>query len=142
MAIVQYKAPWGVLHIGKGRFFYADEPVEVDDSDELLSKFQDLELVEGDDDPTDPDDDDGESEDPENPPDEGDEGDEPDDPEENEDPENGPQTFTASSLKKLNAAEQKAAIEDLDGNVEKTNNEEERIALILQLQEENQAEGE
>ncbi|AUJ25184.1 hypothetical protein [Virgibacillus dokdonensis] len=120
MASVQYKAPWGVLHIGKGRFFYADEPVEVDDSDELLSKFQDLEIEKGDNAPTDPDDGGGGLE----------------ETEENKDPENEPETFTTSSLKKFNAVEQKAIIENLGGNVEETNNEDERIALILQLQEE------
>lgn len=120
MASVQYKAPWGVLHIGKGRFFYADEPVEVDDSDELLSKFQDLEFAEDGNAPTDPDDGGGGLE----------------ETEENKDPENEPETFTTSSLKKFNAVEQKAIIENLGGNVEETNNEDERISLILQLQEE------
>lgn len=124
MASVQYKAPWGVLHIGKGRFFYADEPVEVDDSDELLSKFQDLELEKGDNDPTDTDDGGGGLE----------------ETVENKDPENEPETFTTSSLKKFNAVEQKAIIENLGGNVEETNNEDERIALILQLQEEKREE--
>lgn len=43
---------------------------------------------------------------------------------------------TAASLKKLNADEQKAIITELGGDLETVNNEEERIALILQLQEE------
>ncbi len=43
---------------------------------------------------------------------------------------------TAASLKKLNADEQKAIITGLGGDLESVNNEEERIALILQLQDE------
>lgn len=43
---------------------------------------------------------------------------------------------TAASLKKLNADEQKAIIAELEGDLESVNNEDERIALILQLQEE------
>lgn len=49
---------------------------------------------------------------------------------------NEPQAYTESSLKKLSAAEQREVIEELGGNAEDTNNEDERIALILQLQEE------
>lgn len=120
MAKIQYKQEKGVLHIGGGRFFYGQKPVEVHDSDELLLKFQDLELAEDDNAPTDPDDGGGGLE----------------ETEENKDPENEPETFTTSSLKKFNAVEQKAIIENLGGNVEETNNEDERIALILQLQEE------
>lgn len=114
MSKVVYEATYGVLHIGEGRFFYANEPVEVDDLEELLSKYSYLKVVE-EGDPTEP-------------------------PEGN--PENEPEQHTESSLKKLNAEEQKAIIEDLGGNVEETNNAEERIALILLLQEENQEESE
>lgn len=41
---------------------------------------------------------------------------------------------TKSSIKKLSADEQRALIEELEGDPEETNNEEERIALILELQ--------
>lgn len=54
-----------------------------------------------------------------------------------EDPKDeGAEVHTAASLKKLNADEQKAIITGLGGDLESVNNEEERIALILQLQEE------
>ncbi|OES45881.1 hypothetical protein BA724_03150 [Domibacillus iocasae] len=42
---------------------------------------------------------------------------------------------TKTSLKKLSAEEQKDLIIELGGEVEGTNNEDERVALILQLQE-------
>lgn len=41
---------------------------------------------------------------------------------------------TKSSIKKLSADEQRALIEELEGDPEETSNEEERIALILELQ--------
>lgn len=50
--------------------------------------------------------------------------------------------YTKSSIKKLSADEQRELIVELGGNPEKTSNEDERIELILQLQEENQEEGE
>jgi hypothetical protein len=47
MAKVQYKHKEGALHIGGGRFFYANEPVEVTDKEraELLENYSDLEEV-------------------------------------------------------------------------------------------------
>ncbi|PID03607.1 hypothetical protein CSV67_02905 [Sporosarcina sp. P2] len=47
MAKVQYKQKTGVLHIGGGRFFYAQEPVEVTakERDDLLELYSDLEEV-------------------------------------------------------------------------------------------------
>lgn len=47
MALIQYKNPTGVLHIGEGRFFYADEPQKVTakERDELLKAYEDLEEV-------------------------------------------------------------------------------------------------
>lgn len=47
MAKVQYKQKTGVLHIGGGRFFYAQEPVEVTakERDDLLEMYSDLEEV-------------------------------------------------------------------------------------------------
>lgn len=43
--------------------------------------------------------------------------------------------YTKSSMKKLNKEQQEAIIKDLKGNPEDANNEEERVALILELQE-------
>ncbi|BDG48781.1 hypothetical protein [Parageobacillus sp. KH3-4] len=47
MPKIQYKRKKGALHIGGGRFFYANEPVEVSakERDKLLSKYEDLEEV-------------------------------------------------------------------------------------------------
>jgi predicted transcriptional regulator len=47
MAKVQYKHKEGALHIGGGRFFYANEPVEVTEKEraELLENYSDLEEV-------------------------------------------------------------------------------------------------
>lgn len=47
MALIQYKNPTGVLHIGEGRFFYAGEPQKVTakERDELLKAYEDLEEV-------------------------------------------------------------------------------------------------
>lgn len=47
MPKVQYKHKIGALHIGGGRFFYANEPVEVTakERDELLQRYSDLEEV-------------------------------------------------------------------------------------------------
>ncbi|MEK4503919.1 hypothetical protein [Bacillus sp. FSL R12-0069] len=47
MALIQYKNPTGVLHIGEGRFFYAGEPQKVTakERDELLKNYEDLEEV-------------------------------------------------------------------------------------------------
>jgi hypothetical protein len=47
MPKIQYKHKKGALHIGGGRFFYANEPVEVSakERDELLSRYEDLEEV-------------------------------------------------------------------------------------------------
>lgn len=47
MPKVQYKEKTGVLHIGGGRFFHANEPVEVtaEEKEELLKSFSDLEEV-------------------------------------------------------------------------------------------------
>ncbi len=50
--------------------------------------------------------------------------------------------YTAASLKKLNADRQKEIILELGGDLESVSNEEERIALILQLQEEQKVEKE
>ena len=47
----------------------------------------------------------------------------------------GDEKHTAASLKKLNADEQKAIIAVFGGDLESVNNEDERIALILELQE-------
>lgn len=102
MPKVVYEASYGVLHVGGGRFFKANEPVEVENAEELISKYSDLKIV----------------------------------------VEDKADQHTESSLKKLNAEKQKVIIEDLGGNVEETNNADERIALILRLQEENQEERE
>lgn len=123
MGKVQYKADKGVLHIGGGRFFHANKPKKVTDKAELLSKFVDLVDAGGDEQTNKPDD-------PENNGEQGSGNDE------------NPDKHTESSLKKLNADEQKALIEELGGNVEETNNQDDRIALILQLQEDGQEEGE
>lgn len=47
MPLVQYKQKTGVLHIGGGRFFYANEPhkVTAKERDELLGAYSDLEEV-------------------------------------------------------------------------------------------------
>lgn len=121
MAKVEYNKSKGVLHIGDGRFFHAGHPVEVDDKDKLLSKFKDL---------TSSSDDGNESDDKEESDEEKEEEEEPSD------------KHTESSLKKLNAEEQKDLIEELGGDVEETSNQEDRISLILQLQEDEQEEGE
>lgn len=107
MVKVQYKHKEGALHIGGGRFFYANEPVEVspDEVDGLLNTYEDLEAIEIPA-PVDP------------PQDNGGEG-----------------KRTAALLKKLNAEQQKEIIAELNGDLESAKNEEERIALILELQE-------
>ncbi|MEN1969017.1 hypothetical protein WMZ97_13200 [Lentibacillus sp. N15] len=120
MGKVQYKADKGVLHIGGGRFFHAKTPKEVENKADLLSKFVDLEDAGGDE----------QTNNPENGGGQGSENNE------------NPDKHTESSLKKLNADEQKALIEELGGNVEETSNQDDRIALILQLQEDGQEEGE
>lgn len=96
MPKVQYKEKTGALHIGGGRFFHANEPVEVteEEIDQLLETYEDLEEVEEE-----------------------------------------ATKHTKTSLKKLGAEGQKDLIIELGGEVEGTNNEDERIALILQLQE-------
>jgi SepF-like predicted cell division protein (DUF552 family) len=97
MPRVQYKHETGALHIGGGRIFYANEPVEVpeEEIDQLLETYKDLEEVEEEE-----------------------------------------TKHTKTSLKKLGAEGQKDVINDFGGNVEETNNEDERIALILKLQDE------
>lgn len=47
MTKLQYKKESGALHIGGGRFFYAQKPVEVaaKERDELLKLYPDLEEV-------------------------------------------------------------------------------------------------
>ncbi|MBO1583130.1 hypothetical protein [Bacillus sp. XF8] len=47
MPYVQYKHEKGVLHIGEGRFFHAEEPQKVTakERDELLEVYEDLEEV-------------------------------------------------------------------------------------------------
>lgn len=54
---------------------------------------------------------------------------------EDESPDNEPEPHTATSIKKLNADAQKELIVELGGDPETTKNEEERISLILDLQE-------
>lgn len=49
-------------------------------------------------------------------------------------PSNPEEKHARSSIKKLSADEQRALIEELGGNPDETSNEEERIALILELQ--------
>lgn len=61
---------------------------------------------------------------------------------ENESSEDENEEYTAASLKKLNAEQQKDIITGFGGDLESVSNEEERIALILQLQEEQKAEEE
>lgn len=111
MPKIQYKAKSGVLHIGGGRFFYAQEPVEVkeDDKTNLISTYKDLEEVEPEQEASPTDDESGRSK---------------------------MELHTKSTIKKLSADEQRDLITNLGGNPEDTNNEEERIALILALQEE------
>ncbi|WP_404407724.1 hypothetical protein [Jeotgalibacillus malaysiensis] len=108
MPYIQYKEKTGVLHVGKGRFFYAGIPVEVtvDEEKELLKKHSALEKTE-------PETDTGSGQN------------------QNED---DADKHTEASLKKLSADEQKALIEEFEGDVESTKNAEERIALILKLQ--------
>lgn len=108
MAKVEYRSKSGILHIGGGRFFYGQEPVEVKDGelDDLLDTYSDLELVEG-------------------------------KVEEATDPEDEQELHTKASIKKLSADEQRDLIVELGGDPEGTNNEDERVALILQLQEDN-----
>lgn len=103
MPKVQYKKKTGVLHIGGGRFFYANEPVEVpeEEIDELLETYEGLEEVE----------------------------------EEAQDPE-GPEKHTKTSLKNLGAEEQKDLIIKLGGDLEGVTNADQRIDLILKLQDE------
>ncbi|NUU74018.1 hypothetical protein [Paenibacillus xylanilyticus] len=46
MPKVQYKNKTGALHVGGGRFFYANKPVDVTDKEwALLEDREDLELV-------------------------------------------------------------------------------------------------
>jgi len=110
MPHIQYKQKKGALHIGGGRFFYANQPVEVTAEEEkkLLKNYKQLESVKGDSDES-------------NGKEQGDDG--------NNDP------HTAASLKKLNADQQKEIITELKGDVNSTGNEEDRIKLILTLQE-------
>lgn len=138
MAKVQYKSKKGVLHIGGGHFFYAQKPVKVADNevDNLLATYSDLELVEEKkEESTDPGDD-GKQE----------ETGEPDGHEENSgdlgESDNKDVPYTKTSIKKLNADDQRNLIVELGGDPEETNNEDERVALILQLQEENKEKGE
>ncbi|OLN21857.1 hypothetical protein BTO30_12625 [Domibacillus antri] len=104
MPKIQYKHKTGALHVGGGRFFYANEPVEVtsEEAAELIETYEDLEEVET-----------------------------------VQEEENSQDVLhTKTSLKKLNADQQKDVITSLGGDPEATGNEEERIALILSLQEE------
>lgn len=109
MAKVRYKKENGILHIGGGRFFYGRNPVTVSDDevDSLLASYEDLELVQ----------------------------------EEEETPAES-ELHTKTSIKKLSADEQRGLIVELGGNPEETNNEDERVDLILQLQKENEEESE
>jgi hypothetical protein len=96
MAKVIYKNKVGALHIGGGRFFYANEPVVVseEEKDQLLAKYgEDLEEV------------------------------------------LTPELHTKATLKKLNKEQQEAIISQFGGDPVTPRNEEERIALILDLQE-------
>jgi GH24 family phage-related lysozyme (muramidase) len=95
MPKLQYKQPTGALHIGGGRFFYANEPMEVpeEEVDQLLETYEDLEEVEEEE-----------------------------------------TKHTKTSLKKLGAEGQKDLIIEMGGDLEGTNNEDDRIALILELQ--------
>lgn len=130
MAEVQYKSKKGVFHIGGGRFFYAQKPVEVADNelDNLLATYSnDLELVAGKE--KEPADSNGDGKQEETP----------GDPEE---PGNENAPYTKTSIRKLTADEQRDLIVEFGGNPEETNNEDERVALILQLQEEKQEESE
>ena len=52
------------------------------------------------------------------------------------------EVYTKASIKKLSADEQRELIVRFAGDPEETNNEDERVALILQLQEDNKQEGE
>ncbi|GAK11392.1 hypothetical protein [Geomicrobium sp. JCM 19039] len=117
MSKVQYERK-GTLHIGGGRFFYGFTPVKVTEEEQqrLVSAY-DLKKVEADG-PLDP-------EDPEvptepSPPPDGDEG----------------NVYTESELRSMNKAEQEAIIEQLGGDPSETKNSDERVALILLLQEE------
>ena len=105
MAKVQYKSKEGVLHIGGGRFFYGQKPVQVSEEEkgELLKLYKDLEEVEE---------------------------------KESQSSEDDEDMYTEASLKKLNAEQQKEVILSMGGDPEETKNEGERIALILNLQEE------
>ncbi|MGJ9460113.1 hypothetical protein [Oceanobacillus sp. CF4.6] len=110
MPKIQYKEKEGVLHIGGGRFFYAQQPAEVDEKEitDLLNKYSDLEEVE-------------------------------EEPEQQVPPQQD-DGYTKTSIKKLNADEQRELIAEFGGDPEETNNEDDRIELILQLQEEKNAE--
>lgn len=102
MPKLQYKHTKGALHIGGGRFFFANEPVEVSEEErnELLQAYgEDLEEVT-------------------TPSFEGVKLDK----------------LTKTSIKKMNADQQKKLIFSLGGNPDEPTNEEERIAFILKLQ--------
>lgn len=107
MAKVQYKQKDGVLHIGGGRFFHARKPVQVESEEleDLLNTYGDLEVV---------------VEGPVT---------------ENASGTNDDESYTATSLKKLNAEQQRDIITEFGGDLDSVNNEDERIALILELQE-------
>lgn len=109
MAELQYKKETGALHIGGGRFFYAGEPVEVKDGEKAELLSKYADLE-----------------------------DVTSDEKASKDNKTS-DLHTEASLKKLNAEQQKAIIADMDGDLESVSNEEERISLILELQEEQEA---
>jgi hypothetical protein len=105
MPKVIYKNKEGALHIGGGRFFFANESVEVteEEKEKLLETYEDLEEFVEETLPA------GQS--------------------------TQPDLHTKASLKKLNKEQQEALIIQFEGDVSAAKNEEERIALIMELQE-------
>lgn len=130
MPQIQYKREEGVLHIGGGRFFYAQKPVTVSDEEakELLGTYKTLEEVKENDADSKADQVPGEDQLPKDP---------------QVPPAGGlDNLYTESGLKKLNAPELDAIITDLNGDPSTVKNSGERIELILKLQSEAEDAGE
>ncbi|MDQ0658764.1 hypothetical protein [Paenibacillus sp. W2I17] len=106
MPYLKYNKQKGALHIGGGRFFYPNEPIEVseDEAEALLKRHSDLEEVKADDKVT---------------------------PASGTDV---TKKYTKTQLKKLTEDEQLSLLVELGGNPEDSNSEDELIEQILKLQ--------
>ncbi|MGF6357097.1 hypothetical protein ABIE27_005036 [Paenibacillus sp. 4624] len=106
MPYLQYKKQKGALHVGGGRFFYPNEPIEVneDEAVSLLDRHADLEEV---------------KEDVKVAPDTGTE---------------VTKKYNKTQLKKLTEDEQLSLLIELGGNPEDAKTEDELIEQILKLQ--------